>query len=48
MPGVGATAIANDDVGLFGEEIDDFAFAFVAPLQTDDARIGCLNGQHDS
>ena len=39
MPGVGPAAIADDDVGVLGEEIDDLSFAFIAPLQADDAGI---------
>jgi hypothetical protein len=26
---------AHDDVGLFGEDVDNFAFAFIAPLGAD-------------
>ena len=32
--------IANDDVESFGQQIDDLAFAFIAPLGADD----CYNG----
>ena len=40
MAGIGASVIANDDVVLIGEEIDDFAFGLVAPLQADDTSAG--------
>ena len=43
VAGVGAAAVAEDDVGELGVEIDDLAFAFVAPLGADDHHIG-----HDS
>ena len=36
---VGAAAVPYDDVAMLGEDIDDFAFAFVAPLQSHDAVI---------
>ena len=37
MAGVAAPLIADDDVVLFGEQIDEFSFGLVSPLQTDDA-----------
>ncbi len=30
---------ADHDIGLFGQPIDDLAFAFVAPLRSDDNYI---------
>lgn len=39
VTGVGSAAVAGDKVDVVGEEVDDFAFAFVAPLKTDDTRI---------
>ena len=36
VPCVIASLAADDDVGLFGEKIDDFAFAFIAPLGADE------------
>jgi hypothetical protein len=36
MTGVGAAVVADDEVVLFGEEIDDLALGLVAPLQADD------------
>ena len=35
VPGVGAPLIADDNVVLFGEKIDDLPFRFITPLQTD-------------
>ena len=32
-------AVADDDLGVVGEEIDDLALALVAPLEADDAGI---------
>ena len=37
MAGIAAPLIADDDVVLFGQDVDELAFGFVAPLQTDDA-----------
>ena len=37
MPGVGPALIADDDVVLFGEQVDDLALGLVAPLQSDHA-----------
>jgi len=34
VSGVIAALIADDDLVAFGQDIDDFAFGFVAPLQT--------------
>jgi hypothetical protein len=39
MSGIGAAAIANDNIILLGENIDNLAFAFIAPLQTNNADI---------
>src|SRR5438876_7259953 len=36
MAGVVASLITNDDVEPLGEQIDNLAFAFIAPLGTDD------------
>jgi hypothetical protein len=47
MAGVGATAVADDDIGAFREEIDDFAFAFIAPLEADDAGVLFLQWDHN-
>ena len=38
VPGVVAAGVAGDDVELLGEDVDDLAFAFIAPLGTKDYR----------
>ncbi len=38
VAGVVAAGVAGDDVELLGEDVDDLAFAFVAPLGTKDYR----------
>ncbi len=40
MPGVRAALVADDEVVLTGQEVDDLALGFVAPLQTDNASAG--------
>ena len=40
MAGVGAAVVADDEIVLIGEEIDDFALGLVAPLQADDTSAG--------
>jgi hypothetical protein len=35
MAGIVAALVAHDDVGVLGEDIDDLALPFVAPLHTD-------------
>ena len=35
VAGVISALAANDDVRRAGEDVDDFAFAFVAPLRAD-------------
>jgi hypothetical protein len=35
---IGAAVEPHDEVVLVGEDVYDFAFGFVAPLQPDDAR----------
>jgi hypothetical protein len=37
MPGVPAAVVAHDDVEVLGEQVNDLAFAFIAPVQADDA-----------
>ena len=44
VPRVVATLRADDEVRLLGEEINDFAFAFVAPLGADQDRVGHVFG----
>ncbi len=36
VPGIRATLIAADEVGLLGEQVDDLALPLVAPLRADD------------
>ena len=36
VPGVVSALIANNNVEMLGEEIDDLAFAFITPLGADD------------
>jgi len=33
VPGVISALSPDDEIGFFGEEIDNFAFSFVAPLE---------------
>ena len=40
MAGIGPAVVTDDEVVLFREEIDDFAFGLVAPLQADDTSTG--------
>ena len=47
VPGVGAAAVADDDVGVLGEEIDDLALALVAPLEADDNGISLQERGHN-
>jgi hypothetical protein len=35
VPGVRAAVVADDSVVLAGEEVDDLALAFIAPLEAD-------------
>ena len=42
VAGVGAAAVAHDDVGALGEQVDDLALAFIAPLGADDDDDGHL------
>ena len=37
VPGVRPALIADDEIVLAGQQVDDLALGFVAPLQTDDA-----------
>ena len=39
VAGVIAALAADDDVRFSGEDVDDFAFAFIAPLRADQYRI---------
>src|SRR5688572_9240416 len=40
VTGVVAALEADDDIGVAGKKIDDFAFTFVAPLGSDDCYVG--------
>ena len=40
VAGVIAALKAHDDIRVLGEQVDDFAFAFVSPLGTDDCDVG--------
>ena len=46
MPGIGPAAIADDHVGMLGEEINDLPLALIPPLQPDDAGIALQNRRH--
>jgi hypothetical protein len=37
MAGVGAAVVADDAIVLVGEQVNNLALGFVAPLQADDA-----------
>ena len=37
MPGVGAALVADHDIVLLGQQVDDLAFSLVAPLKSDHA-----------
>ncbi len=39
VPGVVAALGADDDVGVLGQDVDDLAFAFIAPLGADENRV---------
>lgn len=39
VSGVVATLTADDDIGVPGKDVDDFALAFIAPLRTDQYRV---------
>ena len=46
VPGVRATLVTADEVGVLREQVDDLALALVAPLRTDD--YGRRHGDRDS
>ena len=39
VAGVVSALMPNDEIGLAGEEIDNFAFPLVAPLRADDRHV---------
>ena len=43
MAGVGSALVADDDIVLLGQQIDDFSLGFVSPLQPDDASARQVN-----
>src|SRR4029079_14855550 len=40
VPGIGAALVADNDVVLLSQQIDELALGFVAPLQTNDTSSG--------
>ena len=44
VAGVGAAVVADDEIVLVGEQIDDLALGLVAPLQADDTGAGGGHG----
>ncbi len=46
VPGVGSTVIANDEVEPVGEDIDDLAFALIAPSEPNNTGVTKLAGTH--
>ena len=44
MAGVVAALVTHDGARFFGEQVDDFAFAFVAPLGADNDEFGIHTG----
>jgi hypothetical protein len=40
VPCVGSALIANDPIKTWCQQVDEFAFGFVAPLQTNDTSSG--------
>ena len=41
VPGIVAALIAGNDIGVFGQQVDDAAFALIAPIDSSNS------GQHD-
>jgi hypothetical protein len=39
MAGVVPTLKAGNDISVFGQQVDDFPFSFIAPLGADDHKI---------
>jgi hypothetical protein len=35
VPGIGSTRVAHDQIGVLRVDVDDLAFAFIAPLGAD-------------
>jgi hypothetical protein len=36
VAGIGAALVANDDIVSIGQQVDDFTFGLISPLQSDD------------
>jgi hypothetical protein len=43
VAGVGPAGIADDDISLFGENVNDFTLTFIAPLQSYDTSVHSIN-----
>ena len=41
VPGIVAALIAGNDIGVFGQQVDDAAFALIAPIDSSNS------GQHN-
>ena len=39
VSGIVAALTSNDDIGVPGKDVDDFALAFIAPLRADQYRV---------
>ena len=48
VAGVGAATVADDDVGVIGDVIDDLALPLVAPLRTEDCEIHTVLSRQSS
>jgi hypothetical protein len=44
MAGIGPAVVSDDVVVIVGEEIDEFALAFVSPLEADDGGMSGAGG----
>jgi hypothetical protein len=44
VPGIRAALVADDCVGIAGQDIDDLALSFIAPLSAYDNEIPHLSG----
>jgi hypothetical protein len=46
VAGIGAALIAHHEISALGQDVDDFAFAFVAPLGADHNDALSLRSEH--
>src|SRR3954469_9701035 len=46
VAGIGAALVAHHQIGTLGQDVDDFALAFVTPLGTDDDHTLRLRPEH--